>query len=160
MSVEGLHGDVKLRQFCHHVCRIGGVVTSNGGNFDVIIGTEKELAANAVTVDSEWSMWHHFAIMVLCRLLRMAFLPLFSGVVSLAPRWRSWRSISFGRSFSCKGQKRSRHIDTPIQAGVVPPLWFLYGCGYVTGPYCLIQYSLLSHEDNNISLTYRTYVCQ
>ena len=59
---------------------------------------------------------------------RMAFLPLFSGVVSLTPRWRSWRSIPFGRSFSCQGQKRSRYIDAPTPAGAFLSLGFLCGC--------------------------------
>ena len=34
-------------------------------------------------------------------------LPLFSGVVSLPPRRRSWRSIPFGRSFSCQSKKET-----------------------------------------------------
>ena len=59
---------------------------------------------------------------------RMEFLPLFSGVVLLAPRWRSWRSIPFGRSFSCQGQKRSRYIDAPTPARVFLSLGFLCGC--------------------------------
>lgn len=33
-----------------------------------------------------------------------------SGVISLASHWRSWRSIPFGRSFSCQDKKRAGHI--------------------------------------------------
>ena len=53
-----------------------------------------------------------FAVVRFCRSPRMAFQPPFSGVVSLAPWRRSWRSIPSRRSFSCQGKKRSQYIKT------------------------------------------------
>ena len=35
-----------------------------------------------------------------------------------------------------KKRPAHRHTDP---SGSDPPLWFLYGCGYVTGIYCLIS---------------------
>ena len=81
-------------------------------------------------VDDKMLSWWFDAVRVtaICHFPRMAFQPLFSGIVSLPLRWRSWRSIPFERSFSCQGQKRSWYIDAPTPAGVFLSLGFLCGC--------------------------------
>ena len=102
-----------------------------------------------------------FAVTLFCRFLRMAFLPLFSGVVSLPLKWRSWRSIPFRRSFSCQGKKEAG-TSKPAPAEFsfrwskfdVPALYFTSAKKNV-----LMCYSVgpLTWE---YSLPYRTDVCQ
>ena len=77
-----------------------------------------------------------FAVTLSCRSLRTMFLPLFSGVVSLAPRWRSWRSISFGRSFSCQdnqSKKEADYIRNLTSGPISRPAGNIFRFTYVTG---------------------------
>ena len=119
----------------------GKMMTANDGNSAAIIDGE-----SGQTAKCRHGGFRIVDVTALCRHTVLPFPP--NGVPAPFQRrcfarspvsGRSLRSISFRRSFSCQGQKRSRYIDTPTQTGAFPPLGFLYGCGYVTGPYCSIS---------------------
>lgn len=99
----------------------GEVVTANRVIFAVTVMVRTSRRQNAAMVILGWFTWRRFAVTLYCRLSWMTFLPLFSSVISLTPRWRSWRSIPFRRSFSCQKQKRSRYIKTSPSRIFVPP---------------------------------------
>ena len=107
---------IKWRQFWRHFYWRSEIVTANRVIFAVTVMVRTSRRQNAAMVILGWFTWRRFAVTLYCRLSWMTFLPLFSSVISLTPRWRSWRSIPFRRSFSCqKEKKKPVHQNQPQQ---------------------------------------------